>query len=465
MGNSTLVPSLMLVGWAIGLVVTALVVWSPHVLFGYYGPSMHLVLDTVDACVALLVAYLLHGRFTRRRRLQDLLLAQGLILLAVAGIGLTYAAESLDGSHGGSLDVWLPLAVRTAGAAFIAGAALVSPAREVPVASWWWAVVVPVAFVVVISLALWAGGPLLPTPLGPTDGNGALQPPILSGHPLLLTAQGAAAACFFVASIAFTSRALSRADPLLHWLGPACALAAFARVNYALFPSLYTDWIYTGDILRTGFYLFLLIGASREIEQYWDARSRAAVLEDRRRLARELHDSVIQELALIRMEGHALPADEPTRGRILGACDRALDEVRVAVQALGTAADEPLGFVLHRAARELAQRYRVHLEVDVDDSIDAGPEQQHALLRIVQEAVSNAVRHGRAEKLCLRLARNGDGRRLVVKDDGAGFDVRRATGTDAGYGLISMRERAGSLPGALEVCSEPGRGSEVTVTW
>ena len=76
-----------------------------------------------------------------------------------------------------------------------------------------------------------------------------------------------------------------------------------------LFPSLYTDWLYTGDFLRTGAYLLLLIGAVSEIQHYWHVQAELAVLDDRRRLARELHDGVIQELAYIKSEGRALPED------------------------------------------------------------------------------------------------------------------------------------------------------------
>ncbi|WP_026532083.1 sensor histidine kinase [Arthrobacter sp. H41] len=455
---------LTLAGWAVGLVVTGLVLWSPVVLFGYRSPSLHLVVDSVDSCVALLVAYLLYGRFVRRRRLQDLLLAQSLVLLAVAGAGLSWMSQSLSEDRDGTFDVWLPLTLRLIGAVLITSAALVSPARQVSLKSGWWVLAVPVVVVVVTSSVMWGGRFLLPLAFGQSL-DAATQPTLLAVHPLFLIAQGAAALCFLVASIVFTKRAADHSDPLLCWIGPACALGAFARVNYALFPSLYTDWFYTGDLLRTGFYLLLLMGASREIKQYWDAYSRVAVLEDRRRLARELHDGVIQELALLRMEGSSLPPGLQARGQILASCDRALDEARSAVQALDRGGDETLGLVLHRTARELSQRYRVRLEVEVDDSVESSVEQQHALVRITREAVANAVHHGRADQLRVRLSRDGDRRCLIVQDDGTGFDVASATGVAAGYGLISMRERARALPGSLDVTSRSGEGSVVTVMW
>lgn len=453
-----------LAGWALGLIVTGLVLWSPAVLFGYRSPSLHLVVDSVDSCVALLVAYLLSGRFTRSRRLQDLLLAQGLVLLAVAGAGLSFLSESLGEDRDGTFDVWLPLALRLIGAVLILSAGLVSAEREVPFKSGWWVLAVPAVVAVVTASLMWGGRSLLPLAID-QSGDTALQPTLLAVHPLVTATQGVAALCFFVASIAFTIHAADRTDPMLYWLGPACALAAFARVNYVLFPSLYTDWFYTGDLLRTGFYLLLLLGASREIRQYWDAYSRVAVLEDRRRLARELHDGVIQELALLRMEGSSLPNGLLARGHILATCDRALDEARAAVHALGRSGEEALGLVLRRTGRELSQRYQVRLEIEADESVEATADQQHALVRITREAVANAVHHGRARQLCIRLSRDGDRQRLVVQDDGMGFEVARATGASAGYGLISMRERARALPGSLDLVSRPGEGSVVTVTW
>ena len=155
----------------------------------------------------------------------------------------------------------------------------------------------------------------------------------------------------------------------------------------------------------------------------------------------------------------------PSAERITASCDRALDEARAAVQALGRPGDEPLGLVIHRAAHELAERYKIDLEVDVDDSITADPDQRHALMRITREAVSNSVRHGRADRVQIRLTRDGAERHLVISDDGVGFNVEAAAARHGGYGLVSMRDRACALPGSFQVAAATGRGSTSTVRW
>lgn len=450
--------------WVAGLAVTAALLWSPNLFFGYPNPAGHLVLDSVDACVALLVAYLVYGRFLRHGRLQDFLLFHGLSLLAVAGLGLTYLTEFLGGFRPGTLDIWLPLLVRVSGALLIAAAALADlrPATQLLRRKVF--VLAPLALITVAFLALWLARARLPVAIDPDFAPATAQHAILTGHPLLLVAQAVSALGFFIASFAFASQSARRNDELLRWLGPACALGAFARANYVLFPSLYTDWLYTGDLLRTGCYVLLLVGAAREIRQYWSAQVGHAVLEDRRRLARELHDGVIQELAFIRAESHGIPVDVRSGIRIVNACDRALDEARAAVQALGRTSDEPLSFTLHRAALELAERYAMDLEVDLDESITVEPDQQHALMRITREAVSNAVRHGKPTQVRILLA-VADGRHsLSIADDGVGFDGFDATDA-GGYGLVSMRARARALPGSFTVAAQPQGGSIVTVQW
>jgi signal transduction histidine kinase len=451
-------------GLAVGALVTASIVWTPYLVFGYHSRSTHLVLDTVDSCVALLVAYLVYGRFARGGTSQDLLLTQGLVLLAVAGFGLTSAVQALSGIRGGTIDIWLPLTVRLVGALLIAVAALGGP-RQVTSAWRGWAVVGPAAVVAVAFLTFFAARSRLPVALDPTYFPTSAQHPVLTGHPLLLVAQAVSASCFLLAAIAFTRTSSRRDDQLLRWLGPACALAAFSRVNYMLFPSLYTDWLYAGDVLRTGCYVLLLVGAARELRQYWAVRATEAVLEDRRRLARELHDGVIQELSYIRSESRAIPATVNAKDHILSASDRALDEARAAVHALGRSSDEPLSFVLHRAAQEVAERFELDLEVDLDGSIQVPADQQHALTRITREAVSNAARHGQAARVSLHLGRTGRQRSLVISDDARGYDVAAAIGAGNGYGLVSMQERARALPGTFCLTAAQGTGSRVRVTW
>jgi signal transduction histidine kinase len=107
----------------------------------------------------------------------------------------------------------------------------------------------------------------------------------------------------------------------------------------------------------------------------------------------------------------------------------------------------------------------VGLEVDLDDSVSADPDQRHALMRITREAVSNAVRHGKAETVSVRLSQDGIDRRLSIRDDGVGFDVPATEAAGVGYGLVSMRDRARGLPGSLRVEANSDSGSTVTVTW
>lgn len=452
--------------WAFGILVTATLLVSPLVPFGFPNRSLHLVLDSVDACIALLVAYLVNNRFLRGWRLQDWLLTEAMVLLAVAGLGLSYILEELLAVRDGRLNVWLPLVVRACGAVLVLAAAL-SGGRTGPRSLRRWTLAAPALLIAVCSVSLWAARDGLPVALEQPPDDAVT--PIIAGHPLLLAIQALAAACFLVASLIFARQAARRDDEMLRWLAPAFTLAAFARVNYLLFPSIYTDWIYTGDLLRTGCYLLLLVGALRELQQYWSAQTRSAVREDRRRLARELHDGLLQELAYIRIETNGIPADVASKRHIADATERALDEARAAVNALGRVGDESLGFGLHRTARELAERHAVDLEVDLDDSIQVDNDQRHALMRITREAVLNGVRHGGARHVQIRLERTDGLRRLSIADDGSGFDWASvsASGPDGsgGYGLVSMDDRARGLPGELHITSSPGEGCLVTVTW
>lgn len=458
-------PALTAVGWAVGAACTATILGTPYLRFGYHSPELHLVLDSVDACIATLLAYLLVGRLRRTQQLQDLLLVVGLTLLALVGLGVALAVHRLAEPTQQTLGVWLPVTLRTAASLLIAVAAAV-PGRKLT-GRQIRRDTMAVAAAVLWGLALlWLAKDSLPVAVTATPPASA-QRVVIDGHPAFLAAQALSAACLLYASLRFARQAGERGEDVLRWLGPGCALLGFARVNYLLFPSLYSGWLYTGDLLRTAGYACLLVGAAREITGYWARQADIAVVEDRRRLARELHDGVVQELSWIKSEARVLSRGVEggaTVKSILDASDRALDEARAAVDALGRDTDEPLGYALHRSARDVAERHGARVVVELDDAVLADQHQRHALTRIVREAVGNALRHGGADCVRITLEATTTGARLVVQDDGRGFDVEAAAHGN-GYGLTSMRERAQLLPGACFVTSMQGSGTTVEVIW
>jgi signal transduction histidine kinase len=238
-------------------------------------------------------------------------------------------------------------------------------------------------------------------------------------------------------------------------------VAAFSRLNYFLFPSLYSEWVYAGDFLRLAFYGLILAGALREIVTYQRELAEVAVHRERRRIARELHDGLAQELVFISGQARRLSgADGPVAAHIAAAASRALDESRHAIATLARPVDAPLAGSLAQAAEEVAARAGVRLELDLVPGIQASDAVHDALMRIVREAVGNAIRHGGAKQVRIRLTES-DGVRMSVEDDGTGFPGHQPDGT--GFGLVSMRERAQALGGTFELARGTDGGVRVEV--
>ena len=128
--------------------------------------------------------------------------------------------------------------------------------------------------------------------------------------------------------------------------------------------------------------------------------------------------------------------------------------------ALTRPVDEPLDVALVQAAEEVAHRVGTQLRFAVASDLEATADTREALIRIVREAVTNAARHGGASEVRVELE-NGNGLRLVVADDGHGFDSEAPRG--GGFGIIGMRERAEALGGVFTLSSEPGSGTAIEV--
>ena len=432
--------------------LTAVASLAPGVTLAYSSPQLHIALETATALIAFLVAFLVYGRFRERKRLDDLVLACALVLIASTSLVFSALPHSVPAEGSRNFSVWASVggallgALTLALAAFAPSTRVSSPRRATVIA----ALSCVGALIATASVvALFGNGvdPEIPLDLSPD----AAHRPILLGHHFLLGTQIVGVLLFIVASLGFIQRGERDNDELMRWFAAGAALSAFARFNYFLFPSLYSDWVFTGDFLRLGFCLLLLAGAAREIGSYWRRLASMAVLEERRRIARELHDGVAQELAYIVAE---------SSGALAASAERALDESRRAIAALTRPVDEPLELALVQAAEEVAGRVGVQLRIDVCKGTRVSPDEREALIRIVREAITNAGRHGGAENVSVELT-NGHGTFLRIADDGSGFDPAHTR--VGGFGLVSMRERTEALGGRFKLSSAAGDGTRIEV--
>jgi signal transduction histidine kinase len=220
---------------------------------------------------------------------------------------------------------------------------------------------------------------------------------------------------------------------------------------------------------------------TREIERYskeLTTRVMGAQEEERKRIARELHDETAQSLStlLITLDllEQGLPAGDPTLrtgfDRVRGIAKRTLDEVRTLAHDLRPTILDDFG--LEAALRWYAEEYRQTFGMPVETDIERvpgerlSPEIELALFRIAQEALTNSGRHGRPSRVRLALSFPDSSARLLVEDDGTGFvsdDVEGPT-RHGGLGLYGMRERAELVGAHLEITSAPGRGTRVTAS-
>ena len=211
-------------------------------------------------------------------------------------------------------------------------------------------------------------------------------------------------------------------------------------------------------------------GIAIEFTRAQEELRRLALAEDRERIAKELHDDVIQSLFA---EGMALQAalgvvNDPAaiRARLEAAIehiDRVIRDLRNYIFGLrpGVAAD----LALDRSLRDLANDFAssgMRMEVSTDDVAASTLAGRAAdIVQFAREAISNAVRHSGGSQVNVSLVSLGDATLLEISDDGSGFDPQKATGR--GHGLSNLQGRARALGGELEIESEPDAGTWVRV--
>lgn len=199
--------------------------------------------------------------------------------------------------------------------------------------------------------------------------------------------------------------------------------------------------------------------------------------DERRRMARELHDGIGQTLtALVNLLGGSRRSDgqrsEMTAGRIAEALEiaaQALRETRDLSRLLRPAVLDDLG--LSPALRSLARTIGRHFAIDVELRLSGLDERfdndvETLAYRVVQEALTNVTKHSGASRATVEVERATGRLRIRVTDSGRGFDARGVLGDenhDTGVGLRGMRDRAEIFGGSFAIDSEPGRGSRIEV--
>jgi len=198
------------------------------------------------------------------------------------------------------------------------------------------------------------------------------------------------------------------------------------------------------------------------------------VIEERNRLARELHDAVAQTLFSVRLTAEAAAAlvtRDPVRAeaqirRLAELSAAAIAELRSVIFELRPAelADDGLVVTLRKHVDVLRRAHAVDVTFDVDVERLLDPDVETSLFRIAQEALNNALLHAQPRHVAVLLRLRPPGAVLEVRDDGGGFDVPEARRASRRLGLTSMEERAEAIGGALVVDSAPGAGTTVRVT-
>lgn len=212
--------------------------------------------------------------------------------------------------------------------------------------------------------------------------------------------------------------------------------------------------------------------ALENVRRYEQA-SEMAVAAERGRLARDLHDAVTQTLFSASLTAEVLPriwernpAEGMKRVEKLRELTRgALAEMRTLLLELRPTAlaEMALGDLLHQLAEGIAGRASIAIDVTIEGDVRLPNDVKFALYRIAQEALNNVARHAKAQRAQVTLHQTSDAVRLIVVDDGAGFDFEAARPNH--LGLRIMAERVESIGADLKIDSAPGRGTRIDVHW
>jgi signal transduction histidine kinase len=265
------------------------------------------------------------------------------------------------------------------------------------------------------------------------------------------------------AGTAFSRRHVLESDRVPALLAVACFLLAGAVLAHLGGHSLPRGHVGLGEPLRV-IACALFFAVALKLERRVRGRTaRAAALAERRRVARDLHDGLAQDLAFIAAYGAQMARDLGEEHPVVVAARRALALSRSTISDLAGPDGASTAEALDAVAHELRERFDVAIAVnaEIDDSLSDSVREH--LSRIAREAIANAARHGQARNVLVSLRRAEFGVALRIVDDGCGIPVGESGASPEGFGLRSMRERASALGGSLTVRRAPQGGTVLEV--
>jgi len=195
-----------------------------------------------------------------------------------------------------------------------------------------------------------------------------------------------------------------------------------------------------------------------------------AVVEERNRLARDLHDSVKQQVFAISMQLSAaktsLSEDDTSYQSVIEAerlAQQAGAELTTLINALRPPALESksLTDAIKEYVNEWSHQNKISMETNIDSSISLNQQSEQALFRVLQEALANVARHSKADKVTVELKTDEHAVTLTIADNGIGFDSRQIA---KGIGLESMQERLIAVNGKVDIVSEKSKGTHIIAT-
>jgi signal transduction histidine kinase len=415
--------------------------------------ALRSAIETGITLSALVSAVLLLAHFRKTRRLRDLLL-----LAALATFALTdfiFNALPAYGYETGIYGAGARMALTILIAGIFVAVAFAPGDREVRAGRRLAAIAVPAAFYWV------ALGELVDLIAGPVREQG----PAGSYGPLATTISVTCCAVLLVSAGGFVMR-YRDGDPFAGLLAATAACMAGAQLGKLGLGVAPPDWVTPSDALRVAGYGLLLAAAIGMYRRSQDQFARDAVSAERLRIARDLHDGLAQDLAFIAAHSERLAREFGADHPLALAAARALAASRGQIVDLEASHASSTESALREVAAELAERHIVNVKVVVDDDavgVERTERERRELVRIAREAIANAVRHGGARNVTVRLGSRRDDLLLRVSDDGCGFSGAGKDTGGTGLGMRTMRARARSVGGRLVARSCEGGGAEVDV--